>query len=249
MTKISECLEAFLRIFGKAKSHIRTSYFFHIHRRFLQGFVSPHFDGVIFERGADIRDEQAAGRGGTRRRRRSKERGYKFELLSEDDNDDCNPKTVLRYKGGSAAQFLFIQMLDLLLGISQPDEVKSFQEEMRYYMPREHRAFLWDYASKMKSGISLPSYVRQRAENDGSPHGKALLKAYNDNITKLKAFRLFHLGVAYRYITAGEKGTGSTPWKSFLQKAADATSKARLPCCCMGGGGGGLHARCPTSSP
>jgi len=204
LKEISECLDYYITVFGKAKALIRIGYFFHIHRRFLQGFESEHFSGVIFETETDAEYE---------------ERNL--------DPDMPFPQGILRCKGGSAAQFIFIQMLDVILGVKQAKDVKLFQYEMRDYMPGAHRAFLSDLTDKMLAGISLPTYVRKNSKGTSNE----LVNEYNRCIQKLKAFRQFHLGIAYRYITAGNKGTGSTPWKDFLKKAVDSTSMSRLPCC------------------
>eukprot|EP00472_Partenskyella_glossopodia_P005867 CAMPEP_0197534896 /NCGR_PEP_ID=MMETSP1318-20131121/48712_1 /TAXON_ID=552666 /ORGANISM="Partenskyella glossopodia, Strain RCC365" /LENGTH=181 /DNA_ID=CAMNT_0043092323 /DNA_START=38 /DNA_END=583 /DNA_ORIENTATION=- len=159
------------------------------------------------------------------------------------------PETqVLSLKGGSAAQNAFIQMIDIFLGVRQSPEVKQFQREMCDYMPAENRALLTDFARKMNCGYNLGSYIQKKLEESSREAKHALdcgdcvarkkknrrhrlLKAkFNACLVALRKFRKYHLGIAFRYITAGTKGTGSTDFKDFLKSSMEATSASRLGC-------------------
>ena len=130
---------------------------------------------------------------------------------------------TLRLKGGSAAQSSVIQMFDLVLGVDQPRLVSRFQAEMWAYMPGKHRLFLQDLQKRLAGG-SLGAHVKELQK---SP----LTAAFNRAVDGLKLFRQTHLDIAKRYIQSGQLGTGTTPFKNFLETSLKATQRRRLPCC------------------
>lgn len=157
------------------------------------------------------------------------------------------------FAGGSNAQSSLIQALDILLGIehfpmgkkgsedrktiSANSNQNSFINEMRDYMPREHREFL--------KHLSLVSNIRDFVVKTGN---KELTLAYDACIAMLKSFRDKHIQIVTRYVvlqahkktpsrqsavlrsglskTHGkkeQKGTGGTALIPFLKQCRDET--------------------------
>lgn len=156
------------------------------------------------------------------------------------------------YAGGSNAQSSLIQALDILLGIehfpmgkkrpsdertiSSNSNQNSFINDMRQYMPREHRNFL--------EHLSLVSNIRDFVlkTNDNE-----LTLAYDACLAMLKSFRDKHIQIVTRYVvlqankkprakssvlrsglskTHGkkeQKGTGGTSLIPFLKQCRDET--------------------------
>jgi indoleamine 2,3-dioxygenase len=98
-------------------------------------------------------------------------------------------KTVLRYKGGSAAQSTLIQVFDALLGVIHTGKKKIYLDEMLQYMPKDHRNFLL----YVRENVCLKSYVTNSNNSE-------LLQLYNECVTKLTAFRESHYGLICSYI-------------------------------------------------
>lgn len=160
------------------------------------------------------------------------------------------------YSGGSNAQSSLIQFLDILLGVvhyptgerpisgtasdtSKPSTSSNFMNEMREYMPRQHREFLlW---------LQETSHIRDYVlENEDVP---GLILSYDACLSMLKLFRDKHIRIVTRYViipakkanTLGvtaksrsglakskaegveEKGTGGTSLLPFLKQCRDET--------------------------
>lgn len=157
------------------------------------------------------------------------------------------------FAGGSNAQSSLIQALDILLSvehfpmgkkgsedrktISANSNQNSFINDMRQYMPREHREFL--------KHLSLVSNIRDFVLKSNN---KKLTLAYDACLAMLKSFRDKHIQIVTRYVvlqahkkTPGkssgvlrsglskthgkkeQKGTGGTSLIPFLKQCRDET--------------------------
>lgn len=131
------------------------------------------------------------------------------------------------FAGASGAQSAIVPMLDAVLGVEHaPDALIAYLHDLRRYMPVEARAFLAD----LEHGPSLRAFVLE----DRDPQ---LVAAYDAVIEHLVAFRSHHLDVSVQYIvrpaqqlqsSRGEKGTGGSPFMSYLKKHVDDAQRARI---------------------
>ncbi|KAF9449441.1 Indoleamine 2,3-dioxygenase [Macrolepiota fuliginosa MF-IS2] len=105
--------------------------------------------------------------------------------------------------GASAGQSPLIQALDIYLGVDAESTQtsfishasgKSFQERMRAYMPRHHRAFLNHLRGNQRPLRALVQKATE--ERCDSP----ILEAYNGALKALKEFRDAHMVVVALYI-------------------------------------------------
>lgn len=123
------------------------------------------------------------------------------------------------FRGETGAQSSIIPSLDAVLGVRhKPDELGKYLQEMRQYMPYEHRAFLDDLESKP----DIRTWIMQEASANGE-----IKDAYNQCIEYMVRFRSTHLKYAASYIqkqnqqnTANPNsvGTGGTPFMQYLSK-------------------------------
>lgn len=161
----------------------------------------------------------------------------------------------MTFAGGSNAQSSLIQALDIVLGIehfptgkkasdsraiSANSDQNSFINEMRKYMPREHRQFL----SHLARVSNIRDYVRTKKDKD-------LTLAYDACLAMLKSFRDKHIQIVTRYIILqahkkdssskskvlrsglsksqgkkDQKGTGGTALIPFLKQCRDETGSS-----------------------
>lgn len=129
-----------------------------------------------------------------------------------------------KFRGETGAQSSIIPTMDAFLGITHAlDGLYHYLQEMREYMPPEHREFI-AYVEK-KSQIR--SYVQRHMSY--APH---LRDTYNACIQQLYRFRNTHLSYASHYIQKQHQaskdnphavGTGGTPFMSYLKKHYDET--------------------------
>lgn len=157
---------------------------------------------------------------------------------------DCgHGKRLYRsYKGGSNAQSTLIQFLDTVLGVEHhsdnPKGSAEFTNEMRSYMPGEHRRFL-EEVSKI---ANIKTFV-----HDNRAHTE-LQAAYNRCIQGMCRIRDTHFQIVARFILLQSKkgsghnhrllnspqddpvprGTGGTDLVRFLQKTREETAKCRV---------------------
>ena len=130
-----------------------------------------------------------------------------------------------QFRGETGAQSAIIPTLDGLLGITHGhDELYHYLQEMREYMPTEHRAFL----TYVEQTSTLRGFVQQHMASNTE-----LKTLYNSCVGLVNRFRNTHLGYAASYIqkqhqaTASNPnavGTGGTPFMTYLKKHQDETS-------------------------
>ncbi|KAK6038753.1 tryptophan 2,3-dioxygenase, partial [Cooperia oncophora] len=108
----------------------------------------------------------------------------------------------LRYSGASAAQSSTIQLIDAFLKIEHSGEERTFLNEQRKYMPREHRELI--YWVEAETPVTKSTEGRQQA------------------LEALAAFRSFHFNTVALYIltqmtgSSQATGTGGTSFMQFL---------------------------------
>ncbi|KAF5359428.1 hypothetical protein D9756_003642 [Leucocoprinus leucothites] len=134
-------------------------------------------------------------------------RQWTFEGRDEVEGWTEMPET----SGASAGQSSLIQALDIYLGVdAEAPETsfmahssnKSFQERMRAYMPRHHRAFLNHLRANPRP---LRQVVERAVEEEGST---AILEAYNAALKSLKEFRDAHMIIVALYIIGPARRAG-----------------------------------------
>lgn len=166
--------------------------------------------------------------------------------------EDTPEGSFRAYSGGSNAQSALIHMLDIGLGVvhqqtgqTAPDASDSngpnaFMQDMRNYMPANHRRFL--------EALQEKANVRQFCLKHSGDY--ELSEAYDACLAMLKVFRDKHLSIVSRYIVVPAasatkresanykglakvvaptkealKGTGGTTLMAFLKQSRDETGK------------------------
>lgn len=137
-----------------------------------------------------------------------------------------------QFRGETGAQSSIVPCLDAGLGISHaPDPLTVYLQEMREYMPPQHRAFLLaiEQATYEKDKPLLSGYIQDRRS-----HHPELWNAYCACVDLLAQFRDIHVGYADSYIHRQHQihasnpsavGTGGTPFMAYLQKHLDETRR------------------------
>ncbi|KAH8427068.1 indoleamine 2,3-dioxygenase [Aspergillus melleus] len=97
-----------------------------------------------------------------------------------------------QYSGGSNAQSSLIQLFDIALGIEHEPSAGSFMEDMRQYMPGDHRRFLED----MTTVGNIRDYVAQNGQDE------ELEQMYGLALDALRELRDVHLHIVTQYIVA-----------------------------------------------
>jgi indoleamine 2,3-dioxygenase len=132
------------------------------------------------------------------------------------------------FRGETGAQSSIMPFLDGVLGIYHTkDHLRHYLNEMRDYMPPEHRSMIEEVENISKAKELI----------DGS---KSLTNKYNKCLEEIRKFRALHLEFAASYIhkqsqiknpfgTGGStiKGTGGTPFMKYLKKHRDETEKQK----------------------
>ena len=138
-----------------------------------------------------------------------------------------------QFRGETGAQSSIVPCLDAGLDIHHaPDPLTVYLQEMREYMPPNHRTFLQALeGSRDNQGRGLLSgYLRDR-----KPHHPELWSAYYTCVDLLAQFREIHIGYADSYINRQHQtsttnptavGTGGTPFMTYLQKHLDETRQS-----------------------
>ncbi|NGZ03982.1 MAG: hypothetical protein CV090_13140 [Nitrospira sp. WS238] len=138
-----------------------------------------------------------------------------------------------QFRGETGAQSTIVPCLDAGLGIHHaPDPLTVYLQEMREYMPPQHRAFLQALESQTdgQGRALLSGYVHDHRQSHPE-----LWSAYCACIDLLAKFREIHIGYADSYIFRQHQtsatnptavGTGGTPFMTYLQKHLDETRQA-----------------------
>jgi indoleamine 2,3-dioxygenase len=132
------------------------------------------------------------------------------------------------FRGETGAQSSIIPSLDGALGIQHTsDNLRHYLNEMREYMPPEHRTFI--------EKIEASSNIKELIDESGK-----LKDSYNACLEQIRAFRALHLKYADAYIHKQSqkknpfgrggstiRGTGGTPFMSYLKKHRDETEEQK----------------------
>jgi indoleamine 2,3-dioxygenase len=144
--------------------------------------------------------------------------GVIYEGVEEFSNE---PKF---FRGETGAQSSIIPAVDALLGVGHSeDPLRFYLDEMRDYMPFEHRELL----NKLDSWRSKEKNKKAKSNKEQSS-----LDLIGEIISEVKRFRNTHLTFAKDYIHKQSKdaktnsnsvGTGGTPFMQYLEKHLDET--------------------------
>jgi indoleamine 2,3-dioxygenase len=125
-----------------------------------------------------------------------------------------------QFRGETGAQSSIIPMLDGLLGIKHaPGELYHYLQEMREYMPPQHREFV----SYVENASQVRPFVQAHPE---------FREIYNACVSLVNRFRQTHLSYAAAYIQKQHQdsannptavGTGGTPFMNYLKKHKEET--------------------------
>ena len=120
------------------------------------------------------------------------------------------------FRGETGAQSSIVPALDALLGVTHSnDPLKEYLDEMRLYMPKEHRNLLND----------LDQWSENNRSNSTTEDSSVVLS--EEIINEVHAFRNKHLEYARIYIheqslsnqnNSNVVGTGGTPFMKYLDK-------------------------------
>ena len=133
------------------------------------------------------------------------------------------------FRGETGAQSSIIPFLDGSLGISHTnDNLRHYLNEMRDYMPPNHR--------KMIEDVETSSNAKELIYRS-----KKLIQKYNSCLEEIRKFRAQHLEYAATYIhkqaqvsnsfgSGGStvRGTGGTPFMKYLKKHRDETNQQKV---------------------
>jgi len=121
------------------------------------------------------------------------------------------------FKGETGAQSTIIPCYDATLGIQhQETPLKKHLDEMRLYMPQQHRVFL----ETLERESTVRDFILNAREN-------RLKDAYNTCLQLIVRFRKTHLNYAAHYIQKQSQvsitnptqvGTGGTPFMTYLRE-------------------------------
>jgi indoleamine 2,3-dioxygenase len=133
------------------------------------------------------------------------------------------------FRGETGAQSSIMPFLDGALGVYHTkDSLRHYLNEMRDYMPPEHRAMIDEVEAKSQA-ITLINQSRK------------LVDEYNNCLEEIRAFRALHLEFAGTYINKQSQiknpfgrggstitGTGGTPFMKYLKKHRDETEDQKI---------------------
>ena len=133
------------------------------------------------------------------------------------------------FRGETGAQSSIMPFLDGALGIYHTkDHLRHYLNEMRDYMPPDHRKMIEDVESRSNA----KTYIQQ---------SKRLVNEYNKCLEEIRKFRALHLEFAATYIHQQSQiknpfgrggstitGTGGTPFMKYLKKHRDETQKQKI---------------------
>ena len=133
------------------------------------------------------------------------------------------------FRGETGAQSSIMPFLDGALGIYHTkDHLRHYLNEMRDYMPPEHRRMIEDVEDRSNA----KKYIQQ---------SKRLVNEYNKCLEEIRRFRALHHEFAATYIHQQSQiknpfgrggstitGTGGTPFMKYLKKHRDETQKQKI---------------------
>ena len=133
------------------------------------------------------------------------------------------------FRGETGAQSSIMPFLDGALGIYHTkDHLRHYLNEMRDYMPPEHRLMI----EKVEQRSNAKHFIHQ---------SKKLINEYNKCLEEIRKFRALHLEFAATYIHKQSQienpfgrggstitGTGGTPFMKYLKKHRDETQKQKI---------------------
>ena len=133
------------------------------------------------------------------------------------------------FRGETGAQSSMIPFLDGALGIYHTnDHLRHYLNEMRDYMPPEHR-------------LMIEQVEKRSNAKDVILQSKKLTNEYNKCLEEIRKFRAQHLEFAATYIHKQSQiknpfgrggstitGTGGTPFMKYLKKHRDETQKQKI---------------------
>ena len=133
------------------------------------------------------------------------------------------------FRGETGAQSSIVPYLDGSLGIYHTeDHLRYYLNEMRDYMPPEHRKKI----AEVESRSNAKYFIHQ---------SKKLTNEYNKCLEEIRIFRAQHLEFAATYIHKQSQiknpfgrggstitGTGGTPFMKYLKKHRDETQKQKI---------------------
>lgn len=141
---------------------------------------------------------------------------FGFENILYEGCFDNKPQS---YRGETGAQSSIVPVLVAGLGIKHVDSKLTVHlEDMKNYMPPDHRNFI-ELIAKKEAELSLRMYVQGSALRE-------MKDLYNTSVRELGKFRLKHLEYAVDYIhkkVPNPKGTGGTPFIPWLKQLKDET--------------------------
>ena len=133
------------------------------------------------------------------------------------------------FRGETGAQSSIIPYLDGALGIYHTeDHLRHYLNEMRDYMPPDHRKMI----EEVESRSNAKHFIHK---------SKQLTNEYNKCLEEIRIFRAQHLEFAATYIHKQSQiknpfgrggstitGTGGTPFMKYLKKHRDETQKQKI---------------------
>ena len=133
------------------------------------------------------------------------------------------------FRGETGAQSSIIPYLDASLGIYHTqDHLRHYLNEMRDYMPPDHREMI----EEVESRSNVKHFIHR---------SKQLTNEYNKCLEEIRIFRAQHLEFAATYIHKQSQiknpfgrggstitGTGGTPFMKYLKKHRDETQKQKI---------------------
>lgn len=131
------------------------------------------------------------------------------------------------FKGETGAQSTIIPAFDATLGVThQETPLKKHLDEMRLYMPPQHRAFL----EALEKQSTVREFILKTSE-------QRLRDVYNECIELIVRFRKTHIHYAAHYIQKQSQvsitnptqvGTGGTPFMAYLREHLHETESHRV---------------------
>tara|TARA_Y100000034_G_scaffold136518_1_gene213539 strand:- start:2799 stop:4100 length:1302 start_codon:yes stop_codon:yes gene_type:complete len=147
--------------------------------------------------------------------------------------EGCFDNKPITLRGETGAQSSIVPLLVQFLGVEHKDsKLTSHLEDMKKYMPPQHRFYLADWEGYNKAALNndkgweFPCTTRQFVQRHTQ-----LKDSYNHCLEGLLMFRIRHLEYAINYIqkkVRNPKGTGGTPFIPWLSQLKEETEAQML---------------------